>query len=1206
MGRTLALLAATAVAAGIGAAVPAAEAVPAKAPPGGVGTRTETFTLVTGDRVRLTSLRNGRQAAQVIQPRPGIGYQTQTSNGHLSVLPSDALGQLAAHRLDPRLFDLTLLARFGYDDAHTADIPLLAATHGAAAALPTPTRTAKKDAARYWRGLRAPHAQLAGMDRLWLDGKTYPALDQSVPQIGAPAAWQAGYTGAGVPVAILDTGYDTGHPDLTAAVATSEDFTGEGIQDQVGHGTHVASIVAGSGAASDGKYKGVAPGARLAIGKVCTWDGCLDSWLLAGMRWAAVDQHAKVVNMSLGCSPNFCQADGSGPLDQAVNTLTAQTGTLFVVSAGNDGTNAQVSTPATADAALAVASVTKQDALSDFSSRGPRTGDDALKPDVAAPGQDIVAARAAGSDIGQPVGDHYQRLSGTSMAAPHVTGAAAILAQEHPDWTAARLKSVLMSTSKPIAGADAYGVGAGRIDVARAYRQQVTADTGSVSFGLASWPHGGQQAATRPITYRNDGDDPVTLALALGTGAPAGVFTLGATSLAVPAHGTATTTVGFDPTKGVGLFSGYVTATAGDTVVRTGVGGYSEEERYNLTLKLLDAAGNPASPDLASVTVHDRTDGTDIGYRNGGLLNPDGTVTLRLRAGHLAVDGYFTTADSDDWITNETMVMRPDVNLTGDTTLTLDARTARPVVVQATGRPSAVPDAQFAGWRVGGGGDEIFCDTRITCATASAGPSSSDFTFYDRATLTEPLMTITAGGATIPLSRHPAGGSLFGDRQLTAVDGGHATAGDLAKIDATGKVVVVASTEGDDPLAQIAAVEKAGAVLAVLVYDGFSFPLADGTAMAVATVHSYAARSLLAAVAGGPAAVTTHSLRASPYVYEMANAEHGSAPTGRTYVARPEQMATVRSRYHAAGGDLGMMTPVLAVVGGIPEYGSTPRVVGPVERTTYFSAGEDVSWQPEVLLGDFFGRGSFGGDQQEAPVTYRPGQQLTEDWQGASYGPRVSTPSLATDQKGDPVPWAVLEGGTLSATLPLLSDSDPRHAGSTEGTGSTTLSRDGTVIGTVATPGGGVWTVPAGSGWYTLGSEINRTAGYWRGPSTVRATWTFGASGDEVLPLLDARPEVPVDLADTVPAGCAFTMPVTVGRQQGSPSAPAASLAAWVSYDGGAHWQATTVAPAGRDRFSVRVPGGGAAGGAVSLRVTAGDTAGDTLDETITNAWLLR
>ena len=159
------------------------------------------------------------------------------------------------------------------------------------------------------------------------------------------------------------------------------------------------------------------------------------------MAWAA-QSGADVVNMSLGDSiavrrhrPDVARRSTPSP---------TQYGTLFVIAAGNAGPES-ISTPGAAASALTVGAVDKQDNLAGFSSTGPlfRTG--ALKPDLVAPGVDITAARSqdmTGDETGL-----YRSLSGTSMATPHVAGAAAILADQHPSWTGQRIKRQLMSSA---------------------------------------------------------------------------------------------------------------------------------------------------------------------------------------------------------------------------------------------------------------------------------------------------------------------------------------------------------------------------------------------------------------------------------------------------------------------------------------------------------------------------------------------------------------------------------------------------------------------------------------------------------------------------------------------------------------------------------------------------------------------------------------
>ena len=182
-----------------------------------------------------------------------------------------------------------------------------------------------------------------------------------------------------VPVILdVDTGVDEKHPDLVGQQIAEKNFTTDPDNtDNVGHGTHVGSTVA----SHDSKYGGVAPGAQLIDAKVCVEFGCQESWILDGMRWAA-EQGAQVVNMSLG-GGDTPEID---PLEQAVNELTAQYGTLFVIAAGNSGSPGTVSSPSTAEAALSVGAVDRDDSLAFFSSKGPRVGDSGLKPEVTAPG----------------------------------------------------------------------------------------------------------------------------------------------------------------------------------------------------------------------------------------------------------------------------------------------------------------------------------------------------------------------------------------------------------------------------------------------------------------------------------------------------------------------------------------------------------------------------------------------------------------------------------------------------------------------------------------------------------------------------------------------------------------------------------------------------------------------------------------------------
>ncbi|MFJ4710961.1 S8 family peptidase [Streptomyces sp. NPDC088785] len=655
-------------------------------------------TLITGDRVAVDA--KGRPAG--VEPAAGrahIPVQTRTLGGHTYVVPLDAQRLIAAGTLDQRLFDITELSKASYAKAQKNGLKVIVGYKGAAAGTRAEVRdagdttvrrslkalnadaltTPKTDAVKLWDAVTDRDGSTAsGVSRIWLDGLRRASLDKSVPQIGAPTAWAAGYDGKGVKIAVLDTGIDATHPDLKDQVVGSKNFSAApDATDHFGHGTHVASIAAGTGAKSGGVYKGVAPGAKLLNGKVLDNDGFGDdSGILAGMEWAAA-QGADVVNLSLG-GGDTPEID---PLEAEVNKLSREKGILFAIAAGNEGPHS-IGSPGSADAALTVGAVDGKDKLADFSSTGPRVGDGGIKPDVTAPGVDITAAAAPGSVIDQEVGEKpagYLTISGTSMATPHVAGAAAILKQQHPDWTSTQLKGALVGSAKGTAGLTPFEQGSGRIQVDRAIAQTVFADPVSVGFGVAQWPHTDDKPLTKQVTYRNTGTKDVTLDLTVqGTGpkgqpAPAGFFALGANRVTVPAGGTATADVTADTRLGGtadGAYSAYVTATGDGQTVRTAAAVQRETESYDVTLKHLGGDGKPLSTYLSDLIGY-----TGLAKEQVFSAEPSdsGTVTLRVPRGDYLLDAWLAK-DVVDFKGGVDWFVQPKLSVTKNVTLTLDAR----------------------------------------------------------------------------------------------------------------------------------------------------------------------------------------------------------------------------------------------------------------------------------------------------------------------------------------------------------------------------------------------------------------------------------------------------------------------------------------------------------------------------------------------------
>jgi subtilisin family serine protease len=245
----------------------------------------------------------------------------------------------------------------------------------------------------------------------WPWGKQQPStpgIHWNLRRIKAPQAWVK-TQGNGVRVAIIDTGVDCAHPDLNCNLSDGANMTDASAppMDDNGHGTHVAGIIAGQG--KDGGVFGVAPRVTLIPVKVLSADGSGNlSDVVSGIYWA-MTHGAKVINMSLG-APTSATA-----LEQAVHKAY-QAGVVIVAAAGNDGENASrnggtstVDYPGAYPWVIAVAASDRKNRIAPFSSFGPAV-------DITAPGDNILSTVPSG----------YEKMSGTSMASPHIAGVAAL------------------------------------------------------------------------------------------------------------------------------------------------------------------------------------------------------------------------------------------------------------------------------------------------------------------------------------------------------------------------------------------------------------------------------------------------------------------------------------------------------------------------------------------------------------------------------------------------------------------------------------------------------------------------------------------------------------------------------------------------------------------------------------------------------------
>lgn len=319
--------------------------------------------------------------------------------------------------------------------------------------------------------------------RIHHDRLVFALLDRARQTINAPLPVRQGHDGAGVTVAVVDTGIaphpDFG-PDRRRIVAFFDAVNRRNTlpYDDNGHGTHVAGCVAGDGRMSGGRYAGVAPSASLIGVKVLSRDGSGRlSTILYGLDWLASQATpCQVVNLSLGAHATLSYQDDV--LAQAAAALVDR-GKVVVAAAGNSGPAPQtIATPAIHPKLIAVGAADDRVAgrppvVASFSSRGPAPSDhaagdeEAMKPDLVAPGVEIVAASAGGAvvsaDANNPSG-YYRAMSGTSMAAPLVSGAAALLLCRMPDLTPDRVAARLRRTAHDL-GVNRFTQGAGLLDV---------------------------------------------------------------------------------------------------------------------------------------------------------------------------------------------------------------------------------------------------------------------------------------------------------------------------------------------------------------------------------------------------------------------------------------------------------------------------------------------------------------------------------------------------------------------------------------------------------------------------------------------------------------------------------------------------------------------------------------------------------------------
>ena len=286
------------------------------------------------------------------------------------------------------------------------------------------------------------------------------------------------YTGSGVTVAILDTGIAM-HPDFADRVIGFRDFVGPSRMpyDDCGHGTHVAGCLCGNGACSGGLYAGVAPGCRILSGKVLDdkGDGTISN-MAAGIEWVLDCRELYQIKI-LNISVSMGETDHVRMMQYLVSCLEKvwDAGIFVVVAAGNKGPAAGSISPLGASRKVVTVGCHdgnsfhgRQNSCESYSGRGP-TCAELKKPDIVAPGTDIMSCSAGFRQTVRGCRDAYIVKNGTSMSTPLVAGAAALCLQKYPEYSNEQLKRRILWSASDL-GESWSKQGWGMLNVARSLR----------------------------------------------------------------------------------------------------------------------------------------------------------------------------------------------------------------------------------------------------------------------------------------------------------------------------------------------------------------------------------------------------------------------------------------------------------------------------------------------------------------------------------------------------------------------------------------------------------------------------------------------------------------------------------------------------------------------------------------------------------------
>ncbi len=732
-----------------------------------------------------------------------------------------------------------------------------------------------------------------------------------------------------------------------------------------------------------------------------------------------------------------------------------------------------------------------------------------------------------------------------------------------------------------------------------------------------------EAAVSRTITYTNTGASATTLNLAesadveggpydtdptedAGTAAPAGMFTLSASTVTVPAHGSASVTATAQPSLGGnGLrYLGQVvaTSTTGVTAARTDVGLYKEDARYTLHIALTDRQGQPAAGyvELQQFGVAD-TSFVQVGETgNLDLRLPEGTYSALTYMDLPGIDGPDTIG--------EALLGNPQINLNGDRTLTLDARKA----VRVSAHVPKTTEDRFLSldWYRSDGGQSVVSEQDILPSKdgsmwvlPTAKVTKGSFEFEARWRKEYPLLTISNKAVTVP-SLEQAGSSLFdGTTTYKAVYAGDGS--DYTGIAAAGKVAIVTYSDAltGTQRAQNAAASGAKLLIVVNNVPGELLDYVandDGSYSTIPDVGVTAlvGAPLIAQAQAGTLKLTFHGVPASPYVYDLVAPYDGAIPAQVTYTPKPSDLATVNTRFYGtkpylSGEFRWDYRPYRIYGSGFPLLTEMPGT-----RTDYLSAQHGTTWASSADTGPDMSLTS--SSEVEA---VKAGTATTTDWFEPVTRPRDGGGFISSTRYP----------GFLTFNVQPWADGSPNQAGYlTQG--------DNLIMkvwqnGTLAATSDGfaqasIDSVPDGTNTYKVDLQASRDSKVWPLSPVTHTVWQVISPGvvdanyGDLMPLLQLDYHVDTDLAGYAHGG-RQTIGFTAGHLPGAVGGGRVTGGKmWISEDGGATFQQVTLVKTATGTWTAHFTA--PAHGYVTIKAEAWDNLGNSVTQQVTRAYGLK